>query len=665
MAKKNKGDSSNKGPAKSENQKIIMKDREPSVLFSMSHAPSLDSPNQSIFGLFPAIIFTAFIVMITRMHTYERPMGQFFWSGGDASLTDFFSYFKMVGVFVCAILALVMILYKVVTQSLVIKKSFVYIPMAIYSLLVVLSYAVSDYKEFTLWGWNDRFEGTITLLCYMVMLFYIINFVNTEKQIKWIIYPLAISSAVLGLLGVTQALDHDFFRTAIGKKLITPSWFWDQVDGLNFTFQNKEIYQTVYNINYVSFYLTLLIPLFGLLFIKSIVAGKEEALWKKLLWGVLFALLIFNLIGSQSSGGLMGMAVVVVVALIVLNKRIIQWWKPVAALVVITLIVGGTTYERWAPELFGAINSVSGKQLLTVPAQNKVPGHTNAPETITEETAALPVKHYIDYIETKGNEIIISIEGNEMTLTTFPDEPIAIEATSSEGQDINLVPTEVSPVYRFDHENFSMCTIQPAEDEAGYHYFILTTDGNPWPFRLTEEGPLYLNGMGALIDLHKVPAIGWESNQSFGSGRGYIWSRTLPMMKETFFLGHGADSYTMYFPHDDYIGKYNANWNLNLIVDKPHNMYMGMAIGTGGVSLLIFFVLVGFYILQSLGVFLKRKLKTWYDFTGIGIFLGVCGFLAAGLVNDSTISVMPMFYGLLGIGISCNIMLKSTPSSAE
>jgi len=37
---------------------------------------------------------------------------------------------------------------------------------------------------------------------------------------------------------------------------------------------------------------------------------------------------------------------------------------------------------------------------------------------------------------------------------------------------------------------------------------------------------------------------------------------------------------------------------------------------------------------------------------------GICGFLAAGLVNDSTVSTMPMFYGLLGTGIAINYMNK-------
>lgn len=626
-------------------------ERDSELLLAMSYAPKLDGSSRSSLGVWLSAFFTAVIIMITRMHVYERPMEQFFWSGGSNQLTDFFSYFKSMAILVCAILALVILLYRLMTQSLLIKRSYAYIPMIIYSAFVLLSYIFSDYKDVALWGWNDRFEGTLILLAYMVMLFFIINTVHTEKDVKWIIYAVAITSFILGLLGLSQALDMDFFQTTIGKKMITPSWFWDQLDGLNFTFQNKEIYLTVYNINYVSFYLTLLIPLFGMLFIHEKTTGKKIA------WGVLFALLVYNLIGSASSGGLLGMAAVVVIAIVVLNKRIIQWWRPVVILVAITLLISGITYERWVPEFFGAVNSVLGKQVLTVPGQEPTRQGGG-----TDEVAEPTIRHHIDYIETEGNDIRISIEGNEMTLTTFPEEPEALRVLDANEESIKLVPTEVSPVYAFEHPDFSMVTVQPSKDENQADYFILATDGNPWPFQLTDEGPKYLTGVGALVDLHKVPAVGWENNQSFGSGRGYIWSRTVPMMKDTLLLGHGADTYCIYFPHEDYVGKYNSGQfsrNINIIVDKPHNMYMGISVGTGGLSLLAFLALVVMYIVQSIRLLWNSRFESALSYVGAGIFLGICGFLISGLVNDSTVSVMPMYYGLLGTGMAINKVLKN------
>ncbi|MBK5262907.1 MAG: hypothetical protein JJE17_10130, partial [Peptostreptococcaceae bacterium] len=428
----------------------IAHQRDKEALIHMSYAPQIEEDTHW-FQMLPAAFFTAFVIIITRMHVYKRDMGQFFWSGqgADAQLSDFFSYFKMVAIVICATLALLFLLYRVFTQALYIQKSIYYYPMVVYSLLVILSYAFSDFKEFALWGYNDRFEGTVTLLAYMVMLFYVINTVRTERNVKWIIYPVAASSFLLGLLGISQAGDFDFFRTAFGKKLITPSWFWDQVDNLNFTFQNKEIYQTVYNINYVSFYLTLLIPLFGLLFIYSMTTGKKDRIYKKLIWGLLFGLAVFNLIGSASSGGLMGMAVVVLVAAIVLNKRILQWWKPIGILVIITLLIGGITFQRWMPEFTGALNSAFGKTTAAAPeittpettspeatsqsatskeaaSQEATSPAATSSEAATKEAtspaavAAVKEMPKLDYLDTDGNEIRFSVGGNEAVITVYP-----------------------------------------------------------------------------------------------------------------------------------------------------------------------------------------------------------------------------------------------------
>ena len=656
-----------KAPAKEEKQKndVSLKDSKEGYVWSMSCAPRIDE-GVHWFQLLPIAFYTAVIVMITQMVNYSRPMDQFFWYSGGDDLVDFFSYYKMMAILICAGLVILMLLYRVFTQSLAIKRTPYYIPMAVYTLFVVLSHAFSDYKEFALFGWNDRFEGTLVLLGYMVMLFYTINSINTEKSIKWIVYPTGVTTGILGILGVSQALDKDFFRTALGQKLITPNSITESGETinqlidkakeagellLNFTFVNKEIYQTVYNINYVSFYLTLLIPLFGFIFIHSVMMKKEEPIWKKILWGGLFALLLFNLIGSASSGGYLGMGVTVILALVMLNKYLIKWWKPLVILLVIAVFIAGATSDRWLPEMKGAMHGVLGSQDATT---------LEEPGVVPEET------HTLDSILTIGNDIIIGVDGNEMTLTTDPQDPLALKIKDEEGNTLELVPTDVSPIYTFTDERFDFCLIQPAESENGDNFFIFSMDNQKqnWVFRITDEGVFYNNELGNTIKLDEVvPSIGWENNLSFGSGRGYIWSRTLPMMKETLLIGHGADTYCIYYPHQDYVGKYKAGWNINMIVDKPHNMYMGMWIGTGMISVLAFMVMLLIYVVQSIKLYWKIDLKSFTEYVGHGIFLGIVAFCVTGLVDDSSVSVMPMFYGLLGVGMSINLMLKRMGTS--
>lgn len=644
-------------------QKAHERIKNPDYLVSMSAAPSLNESTHW-FQMLPAAFFTAVVIIITRMYAYTRPMEQFYWSEKANNLTDFFSYYKMAAILICAILALVILLYKVFTQSFFIKRNFAYIPMVVYTALVLLSYAFSEYKIFSLWGYNDRFEGVVSIVGYMVLLFYIINAVKTEKNVKWIVYSVGVFSALLGILGLTQAFGHDFFRTAIGKKLITPSWFWDQLDKLNFTFQNKQIYQTVYNINYVSFYLTLLVPLFGMLFIRSVMRGKEEALWKKILWGALFTLLVFNLIGSVSSGGYLGMLIILILGFIVLNKRVIIWRKPVIILFALAILMCFANAEQLQSEFNAAKGFLGNKTSVSVPGK---PQASTSKAAVTQNAAAAEKAH-IDFIDTYGNDIKVSINGNEMIITTFPDDPSSVIVKDKSGKKIpfKLISAEAGYLHGFLDDRFAMCTLRPAIDDNGNKYYLLYIDDSEWPFRLTKDGPLFVNDLGSLVDLDPIKQIGFENNPNFGSGRGFIWGTTIPMLKDTVLIGHGPDTFAAYYPQKNYVGKYNAGWDLNIIVDKPHCMYLGMATNTGIISLIAMLILWGIYIIQSIRLYFRKDYGTDFNtYAGAGIFLGVCGFLVAALVNDSSVSVMPLFYGLLGTGIAINMILKKNDKKSE
>ena len=651
-------------------------------IWSMSYAPSIDTHIVSI-QLIPAILFSAFAIMIVRLFRYNRDMARFYWSSSGDTLADFFSHYKVVIIVTATILALVMLLYRVVTQSFFIKRTVLYYPMIIYSALVLLSYTFSSEKLYAWHGWNDRFEGTYVLISYMIMLFYIINSVNSEINVKWIIYPLAFTTICLSLLGLSQFLDMDFFRTVIGQKILVPDedmgnglTYWQHIEktaaeggrALSFTFQNREIYQTVYNINYVSFYLTLLLPLFGLLFVW------EKRITPKLIWGVITILVLINLIGSASSGGILGMFFVVLLGLIVLNKRIIKWWKSVSVLLVMLMLVAGSTHvymtqttgHSWLDEITHAVEGAA----LSEPSAQTPGSGTSAGKSIRT-----PERTKIDYFINKGFDIIFSVDGNEATITVDPENVSTFKVTDSNGLVLPLESTMIAykkeenaaenPAFLIVDPRFSTVQLFPANSGAAdeesepinYCLFRLSDHETDWPFAIRSDGLYYHNQVNKFVRLENVPAFGWENNPAFGSGRGFIWSRSLPMISKTIFLGHGADTYCLYYPHNDYVGKYNAGWNINTIVDKPHNMYIGSAVGTGLLSTLTLIALFIMYFIQSIQVYWRERYKDFPSIVGVSIFLGVIGFAISGFVDDSTVSVMPMFYGLLGLGIAINLMI--------
>ena len=64
-----------------------------------------------------------------------------------------------------------------------------------------------------------------------------------------------------------------------------------------------------------------------------------------------------------------------------------------------------------------------------------------------------------------------------------------------------------------------------------------------------------------LDEVKIAPGAIFTSHESFASSRGYIWSRTIPLLKETLFIGTGADTFVIAFPQDDYIGKINSGYS--------------------------------------------------------------------------------------------------------
>jgi len=165
-----------------------------------------------------------------------------------------------------------------------------------------------------------------------------------------------------------------------------------------------------------------------------------------------------------------------------------------------------------------------------------------------------------------------------------------------------------------------------------------------------------------LVTLRKVPHIGFKNKQDFGTGRGYIWSRTFPLMLETLIIGHGADTFAMYFPQDDFTGLYyDYDWHSETtpIIDKPHNLMLLNFVNTGGISAIALAAIIIIYIIQSFKLYSKNIRYDIFSAMGAGIYLGIIAFFVAGMVYDTSVNVMPLIYGLLSIGISCNYFVKA------
>lgn len=152
--------------------------------------------------------------------------------------------------------------------------------------------------------------------------------------------------------------------------------------------------------------------------------------------------------------------------------------------------------------------------------------------------------------------------------------------------------------------------------------------------------------------------IGFEGKEKIGSSRGYIWSRTFPLLENCLITGYGPDTFTYIFPQNDVLAKYYSyeqfGQGFYVTVDKPHNMYIQIFYSSGLIALLAFLGIVVFYLVDCFRLYALRREYRTEQAMGISVMLGIVGYLAAGMFNDSVVSVAPIFWILLGVGAALN-----------
>ena len=613
--------------------------------------------------LLPAFVFLISILLV-RFHQFSMPLTDIYWTSAVDStvLTDLFGYWKCVAILVAGFLAVLVMIVAYFKEAILYKKSFLYIPVCIYIAFVFISLAFSSYKYFAIHGMQEHFEGTFVLLTYMIMVVFLFNAIDNERRLKYVIYLTLAVALLAGLLGVTQAIGQDFFTTVIGQKLITPNatWengikAWEYIDLYHamgqtiydFVFTDGQVYQTVYNINYVSMYLSLIIPVSAAMFIYYSNHSDKLSAGLSL---VAFTLTLYNLFSANSAAGYVGVFIIAIVAFLVFGKYVRKWKKQILCIVLIGLMIMCATADRWLGEVKYAIDPLS-----SIIAERVFADGAPTESLIFENDPAgkwVP----IDYIETNRGYMDFKINGSILRITR-DDEQNAFLFADSEGDLVYLQNIDGEEgVFQFLDERFHDYIKVSVFVTEEYPIVLLYTMTNSWTFVYCDEAFYYINNQGKFVSLTNVPHANLFKNYRLGSNRGRIWDTTLPMLKNSIVYGVGADCYAFEYPQNDYVtiyNKYNRNW-FNVVTDKAHNLYLQYWVNTGLISLLAWLTMVGYYLVGAAKQFRKRGFEDFCDFVNGGIFCGIIGFLAIAFFNDGSVNTMPMFYTMLGTGLAIN-----------
>ncbi len=618
---------------------------------------ALPLDHQSWYRLLPMVLAAAVTPLIVQLKTYSLPLSQFSWTASTDStvLQDFYSWHKSVALIAFACLAIVVVIIDIVRKRLKPRMSYAFIPAGIIALLAVVSFALNGYKEFTLFGWPDRFEGTLTLLSYAVLFCYSVLTIRTGRDAAVVVSAFCISALLLNVIGGLQFAGMDPLTSKTGMKVISAleqaqfGGIWEQIDAGSaakdlfpmLLMEYEGINQTLSNQNYTAMLLCLSVPLISMLYIRSDSKGGPSRWFKSPLLWLLITLCFVNAIGTVSSNIVPGLAAALLLLIIVFHRMLKYWTKPLLLIIASLALVMTFTYKTWMPELQNTIADIRG-------------------EDREEDTSGRP---YINSIVTSGNNVIFDLKDPEcvlcLTLVSDGNDVLSSVSVSSKGAPLTLKPSEdESGVFLIGEQPFDsvfkLCIIR--EERL---YLRVSTHQADWDFAAVDSKALYRNPAGNLVSL-KAPVVSdLIKNPKFGTGRGAIWAQTLPMLKDTVFIGKGADSFSIYYPHDNYAYTYSVGLDIEWSADKPHNIFLGAAFNTGWISAAAMTVLFAVYLIQCIVLYWRSDMgESRIMYTGAGIFLGSAALLVSSLINDSTVSVMPPFWVLLGTGIAVNSIIK-------
>lgn len=147
--------------------------------------------------------------------------------------------------------------------------------------------------------------------------------------------------------------------------------------------------------------------------------------------------------------------------------------------------------------------------------------------------------------------------------------------------------------------------------------------------------------------LPKLP----ESGIGPGSGRLYIWKKTFQLILQRPLFGYGLDTLAYFFPQDDPEKQANIE-TYKVIVDKPHNMYIGIAYGAGVIALFAFVAFIFNIALSAIKRLITIKLVDDQQAIFASVALACCAYLIQALFNDSIIGTAVIFWILLGLLVS-------------
>lgn len=597
------------------------------------------SKEKSFNFFFPVAFILSIVPLIVRMTVVKLDEHTInIW--GKATQIDLFSQKKalFLMVFSIVLIAISIIFFKKIFSKKDKLVNYILIACGVFSLFTLLSAIFSKYREVSFWGIFDRAEGFIAIACYMILFIYSIYTFRNTNDYKYIITPLLILVFINAFLGLFQYIGQDLIKTSLGMSMVIPSEYQSASSQMNLLNEKGTIYGTFFSYNYMGSFVSIVLPI-----LLCYTIYEDDVLYK--IMSFVGTLLSFWLLfGSSARSGIIGVFGAALLGIIIFWKPLIKRWKGIliGILALIVLLIGA--------------NFASKGSIL-----KRIPSIASDALSIFKDTSDIDYTNYtpikdIKYVDST-TEVVLP---NDTLKITYENGTPVFRNSIGDIVSYTLADKVLTTnIEAFRNVTFAFGKLD--KNSTISDSLLLRINNQPtFLFKLNDNKVFHLMDMSTkkYIDLEYPETLGFKGKEKLGSSRGYIWSRALPLIKNTFILGTGPDTFAFEFPQEDLIGKYFAYDTPNIVVDKAHNLYLQMAINYGFIALLGFIAIMLIYIVDSIKLYAFKD--NFQDnkpqMLGAITCLGVVGYLFAGMFNDSVVSVAPVFWIILGVGVALNFM---------
>lgn len=503
-----------------------------------------------------------------------------------------------------------------------------------YFVLSCLSAVFSENQDVVLFGICTEYEGLTALFSYCILFFFGYNFIAGRQILGRFARVLLVFAAVCAVLAAFEYTLIPLLELPFMKYLIAPPLYREAAATIERSNDFREAVLMFYNANYAGMFFVLLLPMP----VYGILAGKRPVV--RIACAVLAAAMAAAVIMTNITTAfyvMIGeMLLLLVILLVKRALRIKPLLASIAAFAVLTVIFSLGTQGAFVRTLTKSATNAgtyaAGEQVYRLKTL-RISGRTLY---LGSESSGYTVMPPYDDGEMLR---ILADAGTDYTVTDQSDLELAIHDAAT---DADLSFTVLDGILYVD---------------AGYESTI--------DFAVTTDGLQLIGQNGAL--LRTIPTGRMADSpltryNSLFTGRGFIWLETLPVLKECLVLGKGAGNFPFCFVQNNVIGLLNTEGNYHFVIDKPHCMYLQIAVTSGIPALLCIVVLFAGFVILGMGVLCRAEPSAYRDDTRLMLLLclytGLCGYMVTGIINDSSITVSPVFWLLLGTGYSLCIRAK-------